>query len=302
LNPAAEISTPVFNADSAYNFVLQQVEFGPRVPETDAHKACANFLINKMKKFADNVITQKAIVKAYDDKMLGMINIIGEFNPGKKNRIMFCAHWDTRPFADQDDKDSDKPIDGANDGASGVGVLLELARQLSKNKPSIGVDVIFFDTEDYGQPDGSKRVFRVNTWCLGSQYWAKNLHRNNYFPRYGILLDMVGASDAIFTMEGNSMKYAPGVMRKVWKIATNQGFSKYFSFDKTNAIVDDHVYINEISGIPCIDIVHYDFTTPSHFGKFWHTHDDNMEIIDKNTLRAVGQTLLEVIFQENNAS
>ena len=295
----SSLKVPQFNADSAYFFIMKQVDCGPRVPGSAGHKQCEQLLISYLDRFSTNLIVQKTEVKIYDGSKVPMINFIAEFNPEKKNRIMLCAHWDTRPFADQDKTNRDQPIDGANDGASGVGILLEIARQLSQNSPQVGIDIIFFDVEDYGQPDKSGVPYRADTWCLGSQYWSKNLHKKNYFPLYGILLDMVGGKDAIFTMEGNSLKFAPSVMKKVWNAAAQNGYSSNFSFEETNPIIDDHVYINKLAGIPCIDIVHYDPETVSNFGKFWHTHNDNMDIIDKKVLKAVGQTLLEVIFKEN---
>ncbi|MBL4655648.1 MAG: M28 family peptidase [Bacteroidia bacterium] len=295
----SSLIVPQFNADSAYFFIKKQVDCGPRVPGTSGHKQCEQLLTSYLERFSANLIIQKTDVKIYDGSKVPMRNFIAEFNPEKKNRIMLCAHWDTRPFADQDKTNRDQPIDGANDGASGVGVLLEIARQLSQNSPQVGIDIILFDVEDYGQPDNTGLAPRADSWCLGSQYWSKNLHKKNYFPLYGILLDMVGGKDATFTMEGNSMKFAPSVMKKVWNAAAQNGYSSNFHFEETNPIIDDHVYINKLAGIPCIDIVHYDHDTPSNFGKFWHTHNDNMDIIDKKVLKAVGQTLLEVIFKEN---
>lgn len=211
---------------------------------------------------------------------------------------MLCAHWDTRPFADQDSVNRNKPISGANDGGSGVGVLLEIARMLSTASSPVGVDIIFFDAEDYGQPDDSPLPQKKDTYCLGSQYWAKNPPVPGYKPMYGILLDMVGAKNATFTMEDISMNFAASVMENVWKTAADIGYSDYFLFTRTGQIVDDHYYINTLAGIPTIDIIHHDASTKYNFPREWHTHRDTMDIIDKNTLKAVGQTLLEVIFRE----
>ena len=214
---------------------------------------------------------------------------------------MLFAHWDTRPFADRDTKDKAKPIDGANDGASGVGVLLEVARLLQQNQTSIGVDIIFFDAEDYGSTAASIiGQNSANDWCLGTQYWAKNPPIANYHPRYGILLDMVGASNAIFPKDYYSMYYAPHIVNKVWGKARDLGYGAYFSdieLTQRGAITDDHVYVNELAKIPAIDIIHYDPTTYD-FGSFHHRHTDNMDIIDKKTLKAVGQTILEVVYSE----
>jgi len=287
-----DIPVPDFNADSAYFFIQQQVRFGPRVPNTAAHDSCADLLIRKLESYTTNIIVQEGNVTAYNGVKLNIKNIIARFNPEINNRILLCAHWDTRPFADQDKERPNEPFEGANDGASGVGVLLEIARQLVMTKPFIGVDIILFDAEDYGNSSTK------DSYCLGSQYWAENPPISNYYPKYGILLDMVGAANASFTMEGYSMQYAPSVVKKVWNTAAKLGYSDYFRFKKTNPMIDDHLYINTIAHIPCINILHYDPSTRSTFGSYWHTHDDNMDIINKNTLKAVGQTLLEVIFQE----
>lgn len=297
-NPHTPLKPPAFSADSSYSFIEKQVAFGPRIPNSTQHDSCAEWLTQKLEKYADEVIVQSAQVQAYDGTNLNIKNIIASFNPPSRKRILLCAHWDTRPWADQDTENQDMPITGANDGASGVGILLEIARQLMIKRPDMGVDIILFDAEDYGQPRNSGFPDKDNTYCLGSQYWSNNLHKPNYSAMYGILLDMVGAKNAVFTMEGFSMFYAPAVVRKIWSNASKLGHSNYFRFEKTSSIVDDHLYINKLTGIPSIDIVHYDYTTPSHFGPFWHTHQDDMDIISKATLRAVGETVLSVIYAE----
>ncbi len=294
-----QLNVPGFNEDTAYYFVKKQVAFGPRVPNTPAHKKCGEWLVKKFEQYADEVEVQKGVVTTYKDEKLPIKNIEVAFKPKKKRRIMLCAHWDTRPFADHDDTRKDEPILGANDGGSGVAVLLEIARQLHKKAPNIGVDIILFDAEDYGPPAGrKKRAQASKSWCLGAQYWATHHNQSTYNPLYGILLDMVGAKQAQFTMEGHSMENAPGVVRKIWSIGTELGYQRYFKFDKTEPILDDHYYINNKAHIPCINIVHYDYATPTHFGPFWHTHDDNMDIIDRNTLESVGSTVLHTLFYE----
>jgi glutaminyl-peptide cyclotransferase len=292
------VATPDFNADSAFVYISQQTEFGPRIPNSEAHLKCALFLEEKLRSYGAEVIVQQAGLKAYNGKILNARNIIAAFNPGVQKRILLCAHWDTRHIADQDALHLNKPFDGANDGASGVGVLIEVARMLSIVSPNVGVDIILFDAEDYGQPENSGYPEMKDSWCLGSQYWARNLHKPNYTASYGILLDMVGAKGATFKMEGTSMHFAPGIMEKVWKTASRIGYSDYFSFERTGPIIDDHLYVNRITGIPTIDIIHHDMGTRSGFFKHWHTTGDNMDVIDRNTLKAVGQTVMEVIFTE----
>ncbi len=291
---------PVFNPDSAYYFIEKQVVFGPRVPNTNAHSQCAWFLMQTLGNYTTNLDVQEAKVRAYDGTVLNIKNIIGSFNTNAKDRILLCAHWDTRPFADHDPDPANHftPIPGANDGASGVGVLLEIARQISLNPLNIGIDIILFDAEDYGEHQ-SIQARTGDYWALGAQYWAKNPHINNYNARLGILLDMVGASDAVFTMEATSMYHAPDVMKKVWDIAHQIDMGSYFSYKRTNAIVDDHTYINEIANIPTIDIIHYGENSYTGFFEHWHTVNDNMDVIDKNTINAVGQTVLTFLYLEN---
>ncbi len=292
-----KIERPAFDADSAYLYVKQQVDFGPRFPNNEAHGKCAKFLENKLISFGLNTITQIGEATTFNNKKITIKNIIGEYNPEAKKRILLFAHWDSRPFADQDSKNMTQPILGANDGASGVGILLEVARQLTIEKPEIGVDIIFFDAEDYGQPSGMSNNIS-ETYCLGSQYWAKNLHKKGYTAEYGILLDMVGNSNPYFTQESISMRYAPQIIKKVWNNGKLLGYNKHFVNQKTGFVgTDDHQFVNEIAGIPSIDIIHYERGSGS-FHSTWHTHNDNMDVIDKTSLSIVGEVLLYTIYQE----
>jgi glutaminyl-peptide cyclotransferase len=293
-----KIPVPVFNADSAYAFVKQQVDFGPRIPGSKAHAACASWLENKFRSYMPDVTVQTGVVTTFDQKKYELKNIIASFKPNLTKRILLCAHWDTRPFADRDEgQNLNKPFDGANDGGSGVGVLLEIARQLSISQPELGVDFILFDLEDYGQPESSTFPQMRDSWCLGAQYWARNPHKPGYYARYGILLDMVGAKNPVFPREAVSMQYASSTVEKVWRAAANLGYGKYFVNAHTGAITDDHVYVNQIANIPCIVIVHY---YPDERDFFGHHHrvTDNMDQIDPNTLKMVGQTVLQVLFDE----
>lgn len=284
---------PEFSSDSAYHYIKAQVGFGPRVPNTEAHRKTATYLVNKLKSFNLEVTEQDAQVIAYDGTKLNIKNIFGAFKPELNNRVLLFSHWDSRPFADQDDERQDEAILGANDGASGVGVLLEIARQLQINEPTIGVDIAFFDAEDYGEKSGN-----VKTWALGSQYWAKTPHKMGYSANYGILLDMVGAKDAVFTKESHSMFYAKAYMEYVWNIAKDLGHDDYFVSRVTNFVgIDDHIPVNETAKIPSIDIIQYDNKNQG-FGDYWHTHDDNMDVIDRETLQAVGETVLAAVMME----
>ncbi len=293
------VERPAFNADSAYVYTEKQVAFGPRVPNTEAHEKAAGYLKAKLQSFGFETMVQEGKMKAFNGKTLPIKNIIGSINPEAKHRILLMSHWDSRPFADQDTKNRNKPIDGANDGASGVGILLEVARQLSINKPNVGVDIIFFDAEDYGQPAESMQAYQPDSWCLGSQYWAMNPHKPGYSADFGILLDMAGAKNALFTKESISMQYAPQIMNEVWRIAQALNHQNHFVNQPTQFVgTDDHYYVNKLTGIPTIDIIQYDPETGA-FGKYWHTHNDNMDVIDKETLQAVGETILATIYKKD---
>lgn len=283
-------TSPEFNADSAFYFVDKQVEFGPRVTNTEAHKKCGDWMVSELKKYSDQVVEQKARVKKFDGQQLDIRNIIGVINPKATRRVLLCAHWDSRPYADEDQIDRDRPILGANDGASGVGVLMQVAAVLKSKPVDVGVDIVFFDAEDLG-----KSQFE-DSYCLGSQYWSKNLHVPGYKAEFGILLDMVGASGATFAWEEQSVMYAQDVLRLVWDKAHKMGYGNYFIYLQKGGITDDHVYVNEHAKIPTIDIIHYDQRTRSGFPEHWHTHRDNINAIDRQTLKAVGQTLLEVLY------
>ncbi len=294
------VNVPDFAADSAYKYIQKQVDFGPRVPNTKAHDDCANYLSSELKRFGAQVVEQKADLLAFDGTVLKSTNIIGSFNPETEVRVLLFSHWDSRPWADHDPdpKNHKKPVMAANDGASGVGVLLEIARQINKNNPTVGVDILFVDSEDYGAPENFRSENTEDSWCLGTQYWAKHPHIPGYTARYGILLDMVGAPQAKFYREQSSDYYAGGVVDKVWSQAQSLGFGSYFINQKGGAITDDHIYVNQILGIPSIDIIHYDPNSDSGFGTYWHTINDTMDNVDKNTLKAVGTTLLHVIYNE----
>lgn len=283
---------PTFNADSAYAFVQKQVDFGPRIPNTEAHEKAGDQIIEQLKAYGAEVKVQSFEATTYDNVTLQLRNIMGSFNPTAKKRILLATHWDTRPWASKDPQDPTAEFDGANDGASGVGVLLEIARNLSsKDKPEVGIDLLFFDGEDWGEENGGD----VDSWCLGSQYWSKN--KGNYNAYYGILLDMVGAKGAQFPLEGYSYQMAKKVLEKVWSSASKIGYGQYFVAKKQGAITDDHYYVNVVAKIPMIDVLDYNPNNGS-FGNYHHTTKDNMSIIDKSTLKAVGETLLYVVYSE----
>jgi hypothetical protein len=296
--PQAPVVVPTFDADSAYHYTAGQVAFGPRVPNTEAHRQCGDWLESQLRRFGAQVTAQHVTLRAYDGTVLAARNIIGSYKPDTRKRVLLCAHWDSRPWADADPdpKHHRTPILGANDGASGVGVLLEVARQLQAQPTDIGIDIIFFDAEDYGEHADHDEPTDGIAWCLGSQYWARVPHVDGYMARFGILLDMVGGRDVRFHREGLSDYFARPIVDKVWAAAHASGHGQWFPYAEGGVITDDHLPINQIARIPCIDIIgHYPETG---FAPTWHTMDDTMDNIDPAVLRAVGQTVLQVIYNE----
>lgn len=293
-----KVIVPVFNQGEAYSSVRSQVNFGPRVTGSEGHKKCKEWLIAKFKANEAEVMDQNFIAKTYDGKELAASNIIASYNSSSKHRIIIAAHWDTRPFSDQD-PDSSKhsiPVLGADDGASGVGILLELSSLLKETKLNkLGIDFILFDAEDYGNDNGSA----METWCLGSQYWAKNVHSPNYKADYGILLDMVGGSNPSFNKEEYSLYFAPKVIEKVWNIAKEEGLSNVFVEVNGTGLVDDHIFVNRDAKIPMIDIINRPPGSKTSFVPHWHTQKDDMNAIDPNTLGAVGKVLTKLIYWED---
>ena len=280
-----------FDGQNAYNLVKTQCDFGPRVPGTPAHSKCAEWLEQSLRQNCDTVIVQQGQVTTFDGKVLNIKNFVGSVNPGNSDRILLLAHWDCRPWADQD-PDSTKhqePVMGANDAASGVAVLLELSRLMKEKKPNIGVDILLVDAEDWGTNSDE------DSWALGTQYWVKNPHVAGYKANFGILLDMVGAKGAKFSKEQYSLYYAKDVENTVWDMAQKSGYGGYFDDNNGGYITDDHVFVNEL-GIRCIDII--DMRTNSGTGFFagWHTTDDTIDWIDKDVLKAVGQVIANVVY------
>ena len=297
---------PSFNADSAYAFTKAQCDFGPRNMNSRGHDLCGEWIVSKFKEYGCKVTTQTATLAGYDGTKLRSRNIMASINPEATTRILLCAHWDSRPWADNDPDSANwrKPILAANDAASGVAVMLELARIIRKSKDEkafnkqLGIDFVCFDAEDWGTPQWADVADNADSWALGAQYWSKNLPQG-YEARYGILLDMVGGVGARFYREGMSMQYAPEIVKKVWRAAREVGFGSYFPKEDGGVITDDHVPVNQFAKIPTIDIIpYYADCQQSSFGPTWHTLADNMENIDKNTLKAVGQTLVQVIYKE----
>lgn len=296
---SSRLCSVVFDGDSALAFARAQCEFGPRTPNSSALEKCGDYIVAQFKAAGLTVTEQRTKVTGWDGKQLGCRNIIAAFHPERKDRVVLAAHYDSRPWADKD-ADSTRhrtPVMAADDGASGVAVLLEVARHLHKLNPQIGVDLVCFDAEDYGAPYWAPENKRddESTFCLGSQYWSKNITAD-YKPRYGILLDMVGGADNRFYFEGFSLRYAQPVVTKVWDAARLAEAGDYFVQESGGFITDDHLPMNNIAGIPTIDIIA--FNPDGGFPAHWHTTGDTMDKLSAKTLRAVGQTLLQVLSEE----
>lgn len=300
---AAQSVAVSFNADSAYAFCEAQCAFGPRTMNSGAHDKCGEWIKEKFRQYGMDVTAQEMTLKAYDGTPLKCTNIIASYKPELTTRILICAHWDTRPWADNDPDEANhrKPVLGANDGASGIAVMLETARliQQADTALNIGVDFVCFDAEDMGTPQWEDSGDSEDTWALGAQYWAKNPHRQGYEARFGILLDMVGGEGARFYQEGVSKHFAPEIVKKVWAAAKTAGYGSMFPETEGGMVTDDHLPINRNTGIPTIDIIaYYPDCERSNFDPTWHTVSDNMDHIDRDVLKAVGQTVVQILFSE----
>ena len=286
---------PGFSADSAYQMIEKQLSFGPRVPNMKSHKACGDWIVQKFKGYGAEVFEQTTTVTAIDKSKLNIRNIIASYNPQASKRVILSAHWDSRPWGDEDTERQKEPIPAANDAGSGVAVLMEIARQMQAKQPNVGVDIMLWDAEDYGKDS-------AESYCLGAQYWAKNKHKIGYTAAYGINLDMVGAEGALFPREGVSMYFAPEITDRLWGIANELGFGNQFTYDVTPEITDDHLFINMNAKIKMIDIIdrRASATRPGYyeFFPYWHTHKDNLQCISKTTLNSVGLSVIEMVYRE----
>lgn len=303
------ISRPAFSADSAYAYMERQMSFGPRVPNSQGHIQCASWLLQQLREAGADITLQKGTMPDYSGREQQVLNLIGHFGGYDRPAILLCAHYDTRPWCDEEEQYEYRyyNVPGANDGASGVGVLLEVARQLGiryadstsqAGAQRIPVEIVFFDCEDMGTPQFYTGVQREDTWCLGSQLWAQNYIKNHpdgsraYL--FGVLLDMVGAPDAVFPREMYSEQYASNYVEKLWRAAAQLGYGRYFVQQQTYPITDDHFYVNKV-GIPCVDVIHYDARNASGFPAWWHTRQDDMNNVSKQTLQAVGETVMSIL-------
>ena len=289
---------PRFSADSAYQYVTSQCDFGPRVPGTDAQKACAKWLQNELLRHGATVKLQEGEMTAYNGAKLPVINIVGSFNPDAKMRVLLMSHWDSRPFADNDPDPAKRkqPVMGANDGASGVGILLELARLCNEKLPQVGIDIFLTDAEDYGAPDDWKGTHDEKWWALGTHMWCKQAAKDGYRAQYGILLDMVGSANATFYREYYSERYASSFVNEIWQAAARLGYGDLFINQGGGGVTDDHVFVNRMLQIPCIDIIDTRTDTDGTFCPEWHTTHDTMDNISRETLGKVGRVLVSLLW------
>lgn len=291
-------SIPRFSGTNAFNYLVQQTEFGPRNPNSKGHKACLDYFEQTLRSFADEVQLQTFTAQGYNEA-LPLTNVIAKFYPKgasaaggnlkATDRILLCAHWDTRPRGDQDTNKAkrNEPILGANDAASGVAVLLEIASLLKKQPPSIAVDIVLFDGEDYGKESDLSRYF------LGSRYFANN-KAAEYNPRFGILLDMVGDKFLDLPKEQHSMQYAPDIVNLVWSKAKELGYAQFV--DGLGELVnDDHLQLNQV-GIKTIDLIDFNFPDPTN--RYWHTHEDTPDKCSAESLEAVGTVITHVVYSQ----
>jgi hypothetical protein len=282
---------PEFQGDSAMNWVNKQVSFGPRIPGTKAHRECGNWMVQLLKHRGLQVMEQNETMKMHDGKAFELRNIIASLHPGAEKRIVLAAHWDTRPKADMDPVSPNSTFDGANDGASGVAVLLELSRHLDSLPKDMGIDLVFFDLEDYGTSEVA------DSYGIGAQFWSRHPHVTGYRAAKGILLDMVGAADARFCWEGHSLQFAPEWSRHIWQKAQAIGYGDLFVSVPCQPVTDDHYYVNTIAGIPMVDIIDLRSEGGTGFPPHWHTREDKVDVVSKRTLSAVGQTLIQVLYR-----
>jgi peptidase M28-like protein len=274
-----------FEGATAFGYIEQQVAFGPRIPGSEAHRKMADWLDSLLRQRADTVIVQSwNHVTAKGDK-LPLKNFIARFNPSAEKRLLFLAHWDSRPVADSPrSRDSTKPVQGANDGGSGVGVLLGLADVLKRTPPAAGVDLLFVDGEDFG--DFTKDSADV---LIGSRYYGAH-QLPGARPLYAVLFDLVADKDLQIYQEGNSLVGAPEVVELVWDTAKDLGYGGYFIASPRHTLIDDHIQLQK-AGIRAIDVVDFDYPA-------WHTPDDTIDKVSAASLQIVGDVAVALVRRE----
>lgn len=289
LGCSSTANVPEFDQNYAFEVLKKQVDIGPRYAGVPGHKETSDYIVSQVKPYADGVDIQQ-FTRETCGKTLNMNNIVAYFNPNAKKWILLAAHWDSRPTADMeiDPQKKKMPIPAADDGASGVAVLVELAKMFAKQKPDVGVFIVFFDGEDYGPGE--------NNMYLGARYFAANkdtcaaVNGKPIKIDYGILLDMIGDSDLDIYQEEKSLDAAPDVVKKVWSTAAKLGYNDQFINRPKYAIDDDHIPLIR-SGIKCIDLIDFDYAP-------WHTLDDTVDKCSPKSLKAVGDVVANVVYGE----
>lgn len=286
-------SYPAFDGTIAFDFIERQVAFGPRVPNSKAHDDCQRFIVRELEHAGAKVRLQQFNFPGYDNTQLALTNVLASFHPERTTRIMLCAHWDSRPWADEEENRTfhSQPIVGANDGASGVAVLLTLAKIFRENPLPIGVDMVFFDGEDYGKKDD------INLYCIGSKYFSVT-EGPKFKPLFAVLLDLVGDKNARFPQEGYSVAFAPEIVKLLWSEAKKLGI-EHFVDERTSEIYDDHHSMNTLAGIKTIDIIDVELIghqSGDPMRKYWHTRDDVPSHCSKETLGSIGKLLCYIIY------
>lgn len=283
------ISIPDFSGKEAFDYLLAQTNFGPRNPGSPSHRNCLEYLVNELSRFSDAVNRQEFTHGGSRGEQIKLTNIIASFNLTATNRVLLAAHWDSRPYADEDKdpKKRDKPIIGANDGASGVAVLLQLAKMMKQIPPPLGVDIILFDGEDFGQKGD------LTNFLLGSKYFAS--HKPTTFnPQFGILLDMIGDAQLEIQKEKSSVRFAPDLVQLVWATAERLGLREFSPYEGPD-LYDDHIPLNE-AGIKMIDLI--DFHYPDQTHRYWHTSEDTPDKCSPSSLQVVGTLLTHLIYEK----
>ncbi len=266
-----------FNGQTAFGYVQQQMSYGPRIPGTPAHRAAGDWILSELRTRADTVIVQEIPHAA-----LQLRNFFARFRPAATDRVLLLAHWDTRPHADQSQNLGQQrlPVPGANDGASGVAVLLGVADALKQRAPALGVDLLFVDGEDYGNFADSTDVL------IGSRWFAAH-QPPSYQPLFAVLFDMVGDKDLQISQEGNSLAGAPEVVQRVWQAAADLGYARVFVPSARHTLTDDHVSLQR-AGIHAIDVVDFDYP-------FWHTTEDTIDKVSAASLQIVGDVAVALV-------
>lgn len=283
------MTPPPFDGTRSFKYLVAQTSYGPRSVNTPGHQSCLEYLEATLRGFADRVTVQQFARTGYRGEVLHLSNVIASFIPQASVRILLCAHWDTRPRADRDPDKSKRgtPILGANDGASGVAVLLEIASSLKASPPPVGVDIVLFDGEDYGL-EGDEQMY-----LLGSRYFASQ-RQPDYIPRFGVLLDMVGDRELEIPKEQNSVRFAPDIVQLIWDTARDLGIEQFID-GQGEEVMDDHWPLNT-AGIKTVDLI--DFNYPDRTNRYWHTTQDTPDHCSEESLHAVGTVLQHIIYSQ----